>query len=104
MENFPNNQEYNIGGKTIIDFRDMMKIILDELGGFKFRLFLPMKVFRFLMILFQKLTGNKQFNEGQLVTLTSKEIFPRNPWWDEFDINITSFKDGISQMLRIEQI
>ena len=53
MENFPKNQEYNIGGKTIIDFRDMMKIILDELGGFKFRLFLPMRVFRFLMILFQ---------------------------------------------------
>ncbi|MGI6483724.1 MAG: NAD-dependent epimerase/dehydratase family protein [Methanobacterium sp.] len=104
MENFPKNQEYNIGGKTIIDFRDMMKIILDELGGFKFRLFLPMRVFRFLMILFQKLTGNKQFNEGQLVTLTSKEIFPTNPWWDEFNINITSFKDGISQMLRTKQI
>jgi nucleoside-diphosphate-sugar epimerase len=99
MNNFPHNKVYSINGKDVIFYRDMIKIVLTEIGGFKFRLFLPISLFKFLMMSYQKLTGNIQFTPDQVDSLTSEEIFPNYPWWDEFDIKITSFEEGVRRMM-----
>lgn len=99
MHNFPENKVYSINGKDVIYFRDMIKIVLKQLGGFKFRVFLPVRLFKFLMMSYQKLTGNIQFTPDQVESLTAGEIFPNYAWWEEFDINITSFEEGVKRML-----
>jgi hypothetical protein len=51
------------------------------------------------MMSYQKLTGNIQFTPDQVESLTAGEIFPNYAWWEEFDINITSFEEGVKRML-----
>ncbi len=102
FENFPHNKVYSINGKEIIYFRDMIQIVLKQIGGLKFRLFLPVSIFKFLMISYQKLTGNIQFTSDQVNSLTSGEVFPDYAWWEEFNINITSFEEGVKKMIKYE--
>ena len=99
MKNFPKNKVYSINGKDVIYFRDMIKIVLRQLGGFKFRIFLPVGLFKFLMMSYQRLTGRIQFTQDQVDSLTAGEIFPDYPWWEEFNIDITSFEEGVKRMV-----
>ena len=100
MHNFPANEVYSINGKDVIYFRDMIKIVLKQLDGFRFRVFLPVSLFlKFLMMSYQKLSGEIQFTPDQGDSLTAKEVFPNYPWWDEFDIEITSFEEGVKRMV-----
>lgn len=102
INNFPINKIYNINGKETIYFKDMIKIVLDEIDGFHFRLFLPVSVFKFLMALYQKTIGNEEFTSDQVDSLTAEEVFPYYPWWDEFDITPTSFQEGVRKMIEFE--
>jgi nucleoside-diphosphate-sugar epimerase len=99
MHNFPENKVYSINGRDVIYFKDMIKIVLKQLDGFKFRVFLPISLFKFLMMAYQKLSGEIQFTADQVDSLTAKEVFPNYPWWDEFNIKITSFDEGVKRML-----
>lgn len=99
LNNFPNNEIYSINGKEVIFFRDMIKTVLDELGGFKFRLFLPVSVFKLAMFLYQKMIGSEEFTTDQVDSLTAEETFPEYPWWDIFQIKTTSFKEGVKIMV-----
>lgn len=101
MKNFPENKIYSINGKKSIYFRDMIKIVLNQIGGFRFRLFIPVCLFKILMMSYQKLTGKVQFTSDQVDSLTSGEVFPNYPWWDEFDIEITPFEEGVRKMLEL---
>ena len=75
------------------------KIVLKQLDGFKFRVFLPVSLFKFLMMSYQELTGRIQFTPDQVDSLTAGEIFPNYPWWEKFDIDITSFEEGVKRMV-----
>lgn len=99
INNFPKNKTYSINGKDIIYFRDMIKIVLKQLKGFRFRLFLPVPLFKFLMIIYQKMTGKIQFTTDQVDSLTGGDVFPSYPWWDEFNIKTTSFEEGVKKMI-----
>lgn len=101
MENFPRNKVYSVNGKEVIYFRDMIKIVLKQLGGFKFRVFLPISLFKFLMMSYQLLAGKTQFTSDQVDSLTAEEVFPNYAWWDEFGIDITSFDEGVKRMLEL---
>lgn len=103
MNNFPKNKIYSINGKDTIYFKDMIKIVLKQLGGFKFRVFLPVGLFKFLMMSYQKLFRMSQFTSDQVDSLTAEDVFPDYPWWDEFDINITSFDEGVRKMIDFSQ-
>ena len=54
------------------------------------------------MMAYQKLSGEFQFTPDQVDSLTAKEIFPDYPWWEEFDIDITSFEDGVKKMVEFD--
>jgi nucleoside-diphosphate-sugar epimerase len=99
MRNFPKDKVYSINGKEVIYFKDMIKIVLNQLDGFKFRLFLPVSLFKFLMMEYQKLCGEVQFTADQVDSLTAGEVFPDYAWWEEFDIDITSFVEGVKKMV-----
>jgi len=91
MKQFPQNTVFSINGNDVIYFKDMIKIVLKQLGGFKFRVFLPVWLFKFLMNSYQKLSGKEQFTADQVESLTAGEVFPDYAWWDEFGIDITGF-------------
>jgi len=40
------------------------------------------------------------FTPGQIKSLTSGDVFPDYPWWDEFGIRVTSFAEGIKSMIQ----
>ncbi len=103
INKFPRNEVYSINGKEVIYFRDMIKIVLNQNSVFKFRLFLPVSVFKVLMMSYQKLTGKIQFTSDQVESLTSGEVFPNYEWWNDFNIRITPFKDGVKQMINYEK-
>jgi hypothetical protein len=77
----------------------MVKIVLQELGGIKFRVFLPIRLFTVLMMIYQKVKGVTEFTPDQVRALTTVETFPEYPWWDTFDIPVTSFEQGVRTML-----
>lgn len=99
---FPENQIYNINGKESIFFKDMIKSVLHEVDGYHFRLFLPVKVFKLAMMFYQKINGGEEFTLDQVDSLTSKEVFPDYPWWDEFNIQPTNFDEGVRRMIQQE--
>ena len=99
LDDFPENKVYSINGKTIF-FKDMIDTVFRELGGFKMRLSLPIPVFKFLMVSYQKLIGNQQFTPDQVDSLSSCDVFPEYPWWDEFHIPVTPFDEGVRLMLQ----
>lgn len=102
MRDFPSNELYNVNGKDIVYFKDMVKDVQKQMGGIKIRVRLPVSLFKFLMISFQKLTGNVHFTGDQVDSLTAEEVFPVYPWWEEFDIEVTPFKDGVKKMMAFE--
>jgi nucleoside-diphosphate-sugar epimerase len=99
IKDFPHNKTLSINGKEVIYFKDMVKIVLKELGGFKFRVFLPVNIFVALMMIYQKMKGVTEFTPDQVRALTTIETFPEYPWWDTFDIPVTSFEHGVRTML-----
>jgi len=99
LNNFPKNKIINVNGKEIVYFRDMVKIILKEVQGFKFRLFLPVKLFKIAMILYQKIIGENKFTTDQVDSLTSGDVFEIYPWWEEYNVKTTSFEEGVRKMI-----
>ena len=104
IEDFPHNETLSINGKEVIFFKDMVKIVLKELGGFKFRVFLPIRFFTALMMIYQKLKGVTEFTPDQVRALTTVETFPEYPWWDTFDVPVTSFQHGVRTMLTSKEM
>ena len=104
IEDFPYNETLSINGREVIYFKDMVKIVLKELGGFKFRVFLPIGLFTVLMMIYQKVKGVTEFTPDQVRALTTVETFPEYPWWDTFDIPVTSFQNGVRAMLTYKEM
>ena len=57
ITNFPHNDIISLNGKETIYYKDMVRTVLSELGGFKFRVFLPIPLFILLMNWYQKMKG-----------------------------------------------
>jgi nucleoside-diphosphate-sugar epimerase len=104
IEDFPHNETLSINGQEVIYFKDMVKIVLKELGGLKFRVFLPIRLFTVLMMIYQKVKGVTEFTPDQVRALTTVETFPEYPWWDTFDVPITSFQHGVRTMLTYKEM
>ena len=102
--NFPKNRIISINGKEVILFKDMVKTVLKEIGGIKIRVFLPLKLFIFLMMAYQKIRGSNDFTPDQVRALTTIETFKEEPWWDEFNVPFTSFNDGVKAMVNHKEL
>lgn len=102
MRDFPSNEIYDVNGKDIVYFKDMVRDVQKQMGGLKFQIHLPVSLFKFLMMSFQKLTGNVHFTVDQVNSLIAEEVFPVYPWWEKFDIEVTSFEDGVKKMMAFE--
>jgi len=103
LDDFPENKIFSLNGKDIVYFKDMIKAVFDEIGGFHFRLYLPVPVFKFAMMTYQKLTGNIQFTTDQVDSLVAGDVFPDYPWWEEFNVKTTTFREGVRKMIEIDK-
>ena len=103
IEDFPNNKVISVNGKEIIYYKDMVWTVLKELGGFKFRVFLPIPLFIVLMMAYQKMKGVVEFTPDQVRALTTVETFPEYPWWDTYHIPATTFQQGVRAMLAFRE-
>ena len=102
VSNFPTNAVLGINGHETINFIDMIQTVQSEMGGARFCVRLPIPVFKALMMVYQTFTGNVKFTTDQVDSLTAEEIFPEYRWWDEYGIPITSFRNGVRQMIATE--
>ena len=103
ISNFPHNEVISLNGKETIYYKDMVRTVLKELGGFKFRVFLPIPLFIFLMNWYQRMKGVVEFTPDQVRALTTVETFPEYPWWDTYNIPATSFQQGVKTMLTFRE-
>ena len=100
MENFPKNKIYSINGNKIIYFKDMIRTVLKEMKGIRTVMYIPVWMFKFAMVMGNIVMRDPPFTPDQLDSLTSGDVFPDYPWWDEFNVEVTSFRDGVRKMLR----
>jgi nucleoside-diphosphate-sugar epimerase len=88
-----------INGKETIEFSQMVKIVQRNTGRFRFRVHLPVPLFKICMVAFQKVTGEQRFTVDQVDSLTSNDVFEEYPWWDLFGVPVTPFEAGVRQMV-----
>jgi|GEM_PF-69993 len=89
---------YSINGQQIINFREIISTVLKNMGGLRLAIYLPLPIFLFLLRIYDILFKSP-FTPDQIKSLTSGDVFPEYPWWDEFKIEMTSFDQGVKNML-----
>lgn len=100
IKHFPvENKVYSINGQRIIDFREIIGTVIKEMGGLRTAIYLPLPIFLFLLKIYDILFKSP-FTPDQIKSLTSGDVFPEYPWWDEFHIKMTDFRDGVRNMLK----
>jgi len=100
IKNFPSeNKVYSINGQQIINFREIISTILKNMGGLRRAIYLPLPIFLFLMKIYDTIFRSP-FTPDQIKSLTSGDVFPEYPWWQEFNIKMTSFDQGVKNMLK----
>lgn len=97
IKNKPKNNCYNINGDKI-NFIDMIRVIKKQRKLFRPLIKLPLPLFIFMMNTYNKIMGKVEFTPDQVKSLTSGDVFEDFPWWNEFKIKKTSFKEGIKQI------
>ena len=95
VEREPKNQTWNIIGREKIYYIDLLKMIA-KAREFR-RLFVPIPVFLFglLLKLYGFIMGKPMFTKEQMNALVAGDIFEVQNWWDEFNVEYTSFEKGI---------
>jgi len=99
IHNFPAGQVYSINGQKIVYFNEIVSTVLKNLGGCRVAVHLPLPIFLFLLKIYDALFKSP-FTPDQIKSLTSGDVFPEYPWWDEFDIKTTPFAEGVKIMLK----
>ena len=99
LEKRPKNKIYPINGDSIY-FIDMVRAILKSRGMVRLILRLPIFFFIFLINVYNFILRKVEFTGDQVLSLTSGDEFEMFPWWDEFDIEKTSFKDGMKKIAK----
>lgn len=98
MEKFPAGKILSINGKDTLEFGYMIKSVLKQMSGVHIPIHIPIPIFKFAMTAYQKIFGEK-FTTDQVDSLTSGDVFPDYPWWDKFDVKVTSYEEGTRIML-----
>ena len=99
IRDFPvENKVYSINGQQIINFREIISTVLKNMGGLRLAIYLPLPIFLFLLKIYDILFKSP-FTPDQIKSLTSGDVFPEYPWWQEFNIKMTSFDQGVKNML-----
>ena len=93
----------SVNGREPIFFDEMVRIVQTKVGGIHFRLYLPVPIFKFAMVAFQSIIRQPRFTTDQVDSLTSNDVFEEYAWWDEFDLEVTSFEKGVEKMVKERQ-
>ena len=99
IEKQPENKIYKINGDEI-SFINMVRAIRRSRKLKRPLVKLPLPVFISMMTSYNKIRGKVEFTADQVRSLTSGETFEEFPWWKEFKLKKTGFREGLMQMAR----
>lgn len=88
---------YNITGKEKIDYIDIIFSIKKTVNSSARIMKIPYSLFFILLKLYALVDKNPPFTTQQLKALVTPDDFELIPWWDIFNVPVTSFKDAIQE-------
>ncbi|MCW9024895.1 MAG: NAD-dependent epimerase/dehydratase family protein [Gammaproteobacteria bacterium] len=97
MEMQPDNEIYNITGREMVDYVDIIRQIKSSIGSKTWIVHIPVFFFAFLLKIYAFFDDNPPFTASQLTALTAHDEFELIPWWDIFDVKSTPFKQAIDE-------
>ncbi len=95
---FRKGSVHSINGKDTLPFGEMIKTVLRNMKGIHIPLHIPIPIFKFMMMTYQKVFGEK-FTTDQVDSLVSGDVFPDYAWWDDYNVRTTTYEEGIRIML-----
>ena len=95
IERKPKNQTWNIIGREKIYYIDVLRMIAKARGMKRLFVPLPLFLFGFLLKVYGIIMRKPMFTKEQMKALVAGDIFEVQNWWDEFNVEYTSFEKGI---------
>jgi nucleoside-diphosphate-sugar epimerase len=97
MEKQPENKIYNITGKEKIDYIDIIRTI-KKVKRLKTPIInIPYRLFYLLMKVYALFSSNPPFTTQQLEALVADDKFELIPWWEIFEVSVTSFGKAMDE-------
>lgn len=91
---------YNIAGKNSLKYRDMLDIVRNKLKK-HFRIIrLPLKLSRFLISIYSKISGNPSLTPGQIERMGVDKTYSYQKAADDFHFSPLRFEDGIEKLIK----
>ena len=102
IENQPLDETYNISGREIIDYIDLIRTIKRATGAKAPILRMPYTLFYFLIWLVGLFKKDPPFTTHQLRALIIPEVFDIIDWPQIFDVKQTKFEDAVDETFNHE--
>jgi nucleoside-diphosphate-sugar epimerase len=93
----PANKIHNIIGLERIYYVDLIKKIARAKGLKRLFIPLPISIFGLLMNSYALMTNKPPFTTEQMQALVSGDLFPIEPWCNEFGVSYTPFDEAIKE-------
>ncbi len=97
IKNKPDKLTYNITGRENVDYIDIIREIKKATQSRTWIINIPYGLFWLLLRIYAIFSSDPPFTVHQLKALIAKDEFEVIPWWEIFDVNVTSFKDAINE-------
>ena len=93
----PHNETYNITGREMVDYVDIIRTIKTTLGLHTWILHIPFRLFWWLLRIYAIFDRDPPFTTQQLEALVAHDEFELIPWWEMFNVPATPFADAIKE-------
>ena len=91
---------YDIAGKDSLKYKDMLGIVRNKLKK-HFRIIrLPLKLSRFLISIYSKISGNPSLTPGQIERMGINKTYSYQKAADDFGFSPLNFEDGIEKLIK----
>ena len=93
----PNNETFNITGKEMIDYVDMIRAIKNVLKLKTWIVHIPYRLFWLLLWVYALFDRDPPFTTQQLSALIADDEFELIPWWDIFQVEATPLEQAMRE-------
>jgi nucleoside-diphosphate-sugar epimerase len=93
---------YNISGREIIDYIDLIRAVRDASGARVPIIRIPFWLFRLLLRIYAVFNSNPPFTTKQLAALSIPELFEIIDWPDIFGVTATRLEDALRETFTAE--
>jgi nucleoside-diphosphate-sugar epimerase len=93
----PPGKIFNIIGRENLDYIDIIRAIKRIKGLRTLILKLPYGLFYVILKLYSYFDKDPPFTVEQLKALTAGDVFPVEPWWEEFQVQPSRFEEAMTE-------